>query len=114
MKQRLRQLITSAHVLYLAVRDGRTPIHAKLFGVFALSWVFFPGDFDFIPVLGWLDDGILLTLAIGLVSLSAPDEVIAESKEKSPKRLKNFAIKAIGGALLAALCLALLMWMVFG
>lgn len=110
MKDRLIRLIRKAHILYLSVRDNRTPIYAKGFGVFALMWVFFPGDFDFVPVLGWLDDLTMLTLATGLVSTVAPDEVIAEKKQESPQKLRQFVYKSIAVVAVATLLLAILIW----
>ena len=59
---------TEAHAVYLAVRDPRTPLHAKLFGLLVAAYALSPIDLipDFIPVLGLVDDAIVIPLGIWL------------------------------------------------
>ena len=68
---------TEAHAVYLAVRDPRTPFHAKLFGLLVAAYALSPIDLipDFIPVLGLLDDAILIPIGIWLFEkMIAPDQ----------------------------------------
>ena len=69
-QQRLfaRRLKKEIMTLYLAARDPRTPWYAKALGVFVVAYALSPIDLipDFIPVLGYLDDVILLPLFIAL------------------------------------------------
>ena len=68
LKQRARRLKSELTVLYHAYRDPRTPLAAKLVMVLVLAYPLSPIDLipDFIPVLGYLDDLLLLPLGITL------------------------------------------------
>ena len=82
LKRWLRAIKRDAHALYLAARDPRVPWHAKALGVFIAAYAFSPIDLipDFIPVLGLLDDAIILPLGIWLaVKLIAP-AIMAEHR----------------------------------
>jgi uncharacterized membrane protein YkvA (DUF1232 family) len=77
----LRQKILA---LYLAYKDPRTPWYAKLFGVLVVAYAFSPIDLipDFVPILGYLDDLILLPLGIAFVIRMIPKEVMDECSQK--------------------------------
>lgn len=74
-----------AHAVWLAVRDPRTPLFAKLVGLLVAAYALSPIDLipDFIPVLGVLDDLVLLPLAIVVVLKLIPAEVMAESRMRA-------------------------------
>ena len=82
-KVRARQLKTEAHALYLACRDPRVPWYARLFAALALGYLFSPIDLipDFIPVIGYLDDLVLVPLFIVIARKLIPAEVMAEHRE---------------------------------
>ncbi len=84
-KQRARQLETETYALYLAYKDPRTPWYARLFAALVVGYAFSPIDLipDFIPVLGYLDDLILVPLGAALVLKMIPPDVIVESREKA-------------------------------
>ena len=84
-KQRARQLKTETYALYLAYKDPRTPWYARLFAALVVGYAFSPIDLvpDFIPVLGYLDDLILVPLGAALALKMIPPVVIAESREKA-------------------------------
>ena len=71
--------------LYLACRDRRTPLYAKLFAGAVLAYALSPIDLipDFIPILGYLDDFILLPAGIWVAIRLIPPEVMAESRERA-------------------------------
>jgi len=71
--------------LYLAYKDPRTPWYAKLFGALVVADAFSPIDLipDFVPILGYLDDLILLPLGIALVIRMIPKEVMDECSKKA-------------------------------
>jgi uncharacterized membrane protein YkvA (DUF1232 family) len=77
-----RTLKRDVHALYLAGRDRRTPWYAKLFALAIAAYALSPIDLipDFIPVLGYLDEVILLPLAILLAVRMVPPEVMAEHR----------------------------------
>jgi len=68
--------------IYFASRDPRVPWHAKALAVRIATYAMSPIDLipDFIPVLGYLDDAILLPLGILLVLRMIPPEVMAEHR----------------------------------
>ncbi len=74
-KQRTRSLKRDVRALYLAKRDPRMPWYAKLLGGVILAYALSPIDLipDFIPVLGYLDDLILLPAGILLPALACTE-----------------------------------------
>jgi uncharacterized membrane protein YkvA (DUF1232 family) len=92
--------------LFLAMRHPRTPWYAKLLLLAIVAYALSPIDLipDFVPVIGLLDDIILLPLAIALVLKMIPEAVIAECRaravtdETDRSRVGRFG--AIGVALL--------------
>ncbi|KIL36462.1 hypothetical protein SD71_07595 [Cohnella kolymensis] len=83
-KQWAKQLKSNIRVLYLACRDPRTPWYAKWFAVCVVAYAFSPIDLipDFIPVLGYLDDLILVPLGIVLALKMIPGEIITDCRQK--------------------------------
>ena len=84
-KQRARQLKAETYALYLAYRDPRTPWYARIYAAVVVGYAFSPIDLipDFIPVLGYLDDLVLVPLGIWLALKLIPPEVMAESRDKA-------------------------------
>ena len=72
-------------VLWFAARHPGTPILAKLIALFAVSYALSPIDLipDFIPVLGYLDDVILLPILIGLAMKLCPQQVLEKCQLKA-------------------------------
>ena len=75
-------------VLYLAYRDERVPWYAKLFTMLVVAYAFSPIDLipDFIPILGYLDDLILVPLGVYLALKLIPKEVLEDCKRKVEER----------------------------
>jgi uncharacterized membrane protein YkvA (DUF1232 family) len=84
-KRRVRQLKAETYALYLAYRDPRVPWYARLLAVIVVGYAFCPIDLipDFVPVLGYLDDLILVPLGIVLVLRLIPPEVMAEARARA-------------------------------
>src|SRR5690606_6126475 len=80
-----KQLKKHLYVLYYACKDERTPWYAKLFTAFVVAYAFSPVDLipDFIPVLGYLDDVILVPLGVMAALRLTPDSVLADSRAKA-------------------------------
>jgi len=115
-KQRTRQLKAETFTLYLAARHPGTPWYAKLFVAGIVAYAFSPIDLipDFVPVLGYLDDLILIPIGIALAIRMVPPSVLAEcqlraqevmSQDKPVSRIAGAIIVVIWIAL-AALCIA--------
>ncbi len=79
-----RALKSEIIVLSAAVRDPRTPLLAKMLGVIIVAYALSPIDLipDFIPVLGYLDELILLPMGLWAVRRMIPAEVLAEHRAR--------------------------------
>jgi uncharacterized membrane protein YkvA (DUF1232 family) len=84
-KDKARGLKRETYAVYLACRDPRTPWYGRLLAACVVGYAFSPIDLipDFIPVLGYLDDLILIPLGIALVLKTIPPVVMAECREKA-------------------------------
>lgn len=82
LKDWARALKRDVHAIYLAARDPRTPWYAKALAVSVAGYALSPIDLipDFIPVLGFLDELVILPLGILAVIKLIPPEVMAESR----------------------------------
>ncbi|HSB65905.1 MAG TPA: YkvA family protein [Anaerolineales bacterium] len=84
-KERAYQLKTEVYALYLAYKNPRTPWYAKVFTAVVVGYAFSPIDLipDPIPVLGYLDDLVLIPLGAYLVVKMIPTQVMEESRVKA-------------------------------
>jgi uncharacterized membrane protein YkvA (DUF1232 family) len=78
-----RVIKRDVHALYFASRDPRVPWYAKAMAVVVAGYALSPIDLipDFIPVLGYLDDVILVPLGVPLVIRMIPSEIMAEHRD---------------------------------
>ena len=83
-KEKARELKKDTYAIYLACRHPQTPLFAKIVAVCVVGYAFSPIDLipDFIPVLGLLDDLILIPLGIALVIRLIPPGVFEECRQK--------------------------------
>ena len=79
------ELRADTYALYLAGKDPRVPWFAKALAVAVVAYAFSPIDLipDFIPILGYLDDLLLVPLGVALVLRLVPPEVMAECRKKA-------------------------------
>ena len=84
-KRRTRQLKGETYALYLAYRDPRVPWYAKVFAALVVGYAFSPIDLipDPIPILGYLDDLLLVPLGIALALRMIPPTVLDECREQA-------------------------------
>jgi uncharacterized membrane protein YkvA (DUF1232 family) len=82
-----RRLKAELYALYLAYRDPRVPLYARVFAAVVVGYAFSPIDLipDPIPVLGYLDDLVLIPLGIALSVRMIPEPVLAECREKASR-----------------------------
>jgi uncharacterized membrane protein YkvA (DUF1232 family) len=85
LKARARQLKAEVLALYLAARHPATPWYAKVIIAATVAYALSPIDLipDFIPVLGLLDDLVVLPLGIAIAVKMVPAEVMAECRERA-------------------------------
>ena len=84
-KLKAKALKQEVYALSLAAKDSRVPWYAKVFAVLIMGYVLSPIDLipDFIPVIGYVDDFILVPMAIILLIKMIPKEVMEECREKA-------------------------------
>ena len=84
-KQKAKTLKKEVYALSLAVKDKRVPWYAKIFAVLIIGYILSPIDLipDFIPVIGYIDDLIIVPVAIVLLIKLIPKEVMEECREKA-------------------------------
>jgi uncharacterized membrane protein YkvA (DUF1232 family) len=98
--------------LWFALKNPDTPWFAKALSVFVVAYALSPIDLipDFIPVLGYLDDVILLPLLIWLTIKMLPTAVLCSCREKADAWITSKAAKpksVMGAVLVIALWTAL-------
>ena len=81
----LHRLRIDAHAAWLAARDKRTPWYARAFGLLVTAYALSPIDLipDFIPVLGLLDDAILIPAGIWLFVKMLPYGLFEEHRRRA-------------------------------
>ena len=99
LKEWSRIINRDVHAIYLASRDPRVPWHAKALGIAVAAYALSPIDLipDFIPVLGYLDDLIIVPLGIALVVRLIPTEVMTELRARTAAA-QNHPVSLAGAA----------------
>jgi len=82
-EQWARTIRRDAHALYLAARDPRVPWYAKALAIGVAAYALSPIDLipDFVPVLGYADDLIIVPAGIALVIWLIPPEIMAQHRD---------------------------------
>lgn len=90
-KKKARELKTEVYALYLAYRDPRVPWPARIFAGLVVAYAFSPIDLipDPIPVLGYLDDLILVPLGVVLARRMIPADVLAECRIRAKEVMEE-------------------------
>lgn len=102
LRQWARTLKRDVVALYLAARDPRVPWYAKVVAACVAAYALSPIDLipDFIPVLGYLDDVILVPLGIALAIRLIPPAILQEHRETASARIANRPTSRIGAAVI--------------
>ena len=90
-KERARQLKTDIPAVFIAMKRKDTPIPAKIMAAITVIYALSPIDLipDFIPVLGYLDDIILLPAFVSLTIRLIPKQIWMECREEAKELWKN-------------------------
>lgn len=101
-----RAIKRDVHALWLAARDPRTPWHAKALALGVAAYALSPIDLipDFIPVVGYLDDAILVPLGIMLAVRLMPPHVMAQHRAAA-SAAEGRPVSRIGAAFIIVLWL---------
>ena len=90
-KQKARELKIEVYALYLAYKDPRVPLAARIFAACVVGYAFSPIDLipDPIPILGYLDDLVLIPLGVMLARKMIPPDVLAECQTQAREVMKR-------------------------
>jgi uncharacterized membrane protein YkvA (DUF1232 family) len=85
IKDWARRLKRDSHAVYLAARDPRVPWYAKLLAFAVAGYALSPIDLipDFVPVIGYLDDLVIVPFGVWLVVSLIPGEVMVECRTRA-------------------------------
>jgi uncharacterized membrane protein YkvA (DUF1232 family) len=102
------RLIAEVHALYLAYKDPRLPWYARIFAACVVEYAFSPIDLipDSVPVLGYLDDLILIPLGVALAIRMIPEDALAECRERA-RADEGRPVNRIAAAVVVAVWLSL-------
>ena len=91
LKERAKKLKTDIPAIFLALKDKETPIVAKIFAGITVAYALSPVDLvpDFIPVLGYLDDVILLPMLVALTIKFIPEDALERNRKQSEGMRKD-------------------------
>jgi uncharacterized membrane protein YkvA (DUF1232 family) len=108
LKARARSLKRETYAMYLAVRDPRTPWYAKVVAGAVLAYALSPFDLipDFIPVIGLLDDLILVPLGFALALKLIPAPIMVDCRNHADSA-QGLPVSRVGAVFIIALWLAL-------
>jgi uncharacterized membrane protein YkvA (DUF1232 family) len=100
-----QQLKLETATLYLAWRHPRTPWYAKVMALVVVAYAFSPIDLipDFVPVLGYLDDALILPLGVWLTRRLIPVDILAECRAQAQTELQTTKSVRWVGALVIVL-----------
>jgi len=102
LRRRARALKVETRALYLVARDPRVPWYARLFVAVVVAYALSPIDLipDFIPVLGYLDDLILVPLGLALALRMVPPHVLGECRARAREELADARLTSTGAMVL--------------
>ncbi len=114
LKQRARALKKDVFAVYLAARDPRTPWYAKALVLLIVAYSLSPIDLipDFVPILGYLDDLIIVPAGIALAIRLIPVEVMAEARERASTSSVSRSVGYVGLAIILLIWILAIIWIV--
>ena len=104
-----RALKQDVIALYLAARDPRVPWYAKVVAACVVAYALSPIDLipDFIPVLGYLDDLLLVPLGIALAIRLIPPALLEQHRKAAAERDAQRPTSRVGAAIIIGIWIAL-------
>jgi uncharacterized membrane protein YkvA (DUF1232 family) len=103
-----RRLKVEVYALYLAYKDPRVPWYARVFAAVVVGYAFSPIDLipDVVPVLGYLDDLILVPLGVALTIKMIPPHVLAECRQEA-RDAKDRPVNRVAAVVVVVVWIAL-------
>ena len=108
LKRWAQRLRVEVYALYLAYKDPRVPWYARAFAAVVVAYAFSPIDLipDPIPVLGYLDDLVIVPLGVALAIKMIPPQVLAERREEA-RGVKDRPVSRVAAVVVVAVWIAL-------
>jgi uncharacterized membrane protein YkvA (DUF1232 family) len=90
-KDQVKRVKVETYALYLAYKDPRVPWYAKVFTAMIVGYAFSPIDLipDFLPIIGYLDDFIIIPLGVLFALKMIPEPVMAEYRVKAVEKMSQ-------------------------
>lgn len=110
LRQWTRTIKRDTVALYLAAHDPRVSWYAKLIAACVAAYALSPIDLipDFIPIIGYLDDVILVPLGIALAIRLIPPDLLEEHRKTAVEYIANRPISRVGAVVI------IIIWLVLG
>jgi uncharacterized membrane protein YkvA (DUF1232 family) len=110
LRERARHLKAETFALYLAARHTGTPWYAKLMVAAIVAYALSPIDLipDFVPILGYLDDLVLIPLGVTLAVKMIPPAVMSECRARAQEVIaNNKPVSRVAGVVIVLIWLTL-------
>lgn len=106
------RLRIDTHAVWLAARDKRVPLLVRLFGMAVAAYALSPIDLipDFIPIIGLLDDALILPLGVWLFAKMVPDDLLAEHRATA-EEASHRPVSRTGAAVILVIWVVGLLWL---
>ena len=101
IKEKGRELKSNVFLLYRSSRDPRMPLHVKILALLIVAYIISPIDIipDFIPVLGLLDEVILVPIMLSFTVRLIPDEIRQEYQQQNVVKIEDRRLVVMGSAM---------------
>jgi len=108
LKEKGRELKSNVFLLYRSSRDPRMPLHVKILALLIVAYIISPIDIipDFIPVLGLVDEVILVPIFLTFTVSLIPDEIRQEYQQQDVLKIEDQHLAVVGSVMV------LLIWSV--
>ena len=112
LKQRARKLKAETIAIYLATKDPRTPWYAKVIVFLTVAYAFSPIDLipDFVPILGYVDDLIIVPAGIALAIRLIPAEVLVEARIHAADVSVERSVEYVGLFIIILIWILAIIW----
>ena len=106
LKEKGRELKSNVFLLYRSSRDPRMPLRVKILALLIVAYIISPVDIipDFIPVLGLLDEVILVPIMLSFTMSLIPDGIRQEYQQQDVLKIENRGLAVMG------IIMVLLVW----
>ena len=114
LKERAKQLKTDIPAVFIAIKRRETPFAAKIFAALTIAYALSPIDLipDFIPILGYLDDLLILPAMVWATVKLIPDDIFQQCRRESAEMWKNGKPKKWYFALPIVLIWLIVIWII--